>query len=1170
MPSYHSDRNLLFGILALQMDFISRDALVAAMHAWILDKAKPLGQILREQGHLAEDEHDLLEAMVRKHLARHDHDPQQSLGAIQSDGSLHQELQQLADADLHSSLAHVSAACARDADTTRTYAAPGTVPPQARFLILRPHARGGLGEVFVARDEELKREVALKEIQQRHADSPESRVRFLLEAEVTGSLEHPGIVPVYGLGAYADGRPFYAMRFIKGDSLKDAIAAFHAAEQNGRPDSERSLALRQLLGRFVAVCQAIAYAHSRGVLHRDLKPGNIMLGKYGETLVVDWGLAKVLGQADVEATEGAVGSSGDSSLTQTGRALGTPAFMSPEQARGNLSKLGPASDVYSLGATLYCLLTGQAPFLESDAGVVLGKVQRGDFPPPRRVNPRVPAALEAVCLKAMALAPEDRYPSPRDLAGEVERWLADEPVRAHRERWPARLARVGRKRPALTAGIGALLVTGVIALSVSTLLIGQAERDTARALSDLKAEQQHRILTQLDALRTAVPEAVPGILGDLRVNRSQVLSGLRALYASEQDRGLRARLALALVEVEPETVRAELAQWLVQAEDPAEGRLVRDALTPHAGDLKEGLWRQARDADQPAVRFRALAALAAFDADNPAWKGHGPLAAEQMMQANPLHLGVWLEAFRPVRQALRPTLEEVFRGQKLKESRQAAATVLADYLADEPAQLAELLLDANDPQFALLLPLRAKAEPALGRLVRELKPAGAAKTEAEQSLRARRQAAAALALWRLGKPEPTWALWRHTPTPEARSWLVQRAAAVGVDAQQLIDRLGREQDVSAKRALILALGEYTEKDLAAAVRQPLVTQLLGWYRDDPDPGIHGAIDWLLRHGKEGPVARPLDWGQREALERIDAELAARARAEASARAAGRIGLAGSGPWPALAPCGFGPARAGKGRVPSWRVNGQGMTFVVIPGPVEFLMGSPESEAGHEAIERQHWQRIDRSYELATKLVTVWQWKQFLKERPKIPSHYGKQYSPEESCPINNLTWFRAAAFCNWLSEKEGIPKDQWYYPEDIGEGRGVAAGQGDRTGYRLPTEAEWEYACRAGAVTSRYYGSSEELLGRYGIHRANSQMRTWPVGQKRPNDLGLFDLHGSLGMWCQTGETVILGDKPVYVNILRGGSFTNHPLETRSAARSRIQPFVESGYFGVLVCRTYP
>src|SRR5262249_30755 len=161
-----------------------------------------------------------------------------------------------------------------------------------RFRILRPHAKGGLGKVSVAHDEELDREVALKEIQERHAHNPEAQARFLLEARVTGGLEHPGVVPVYGLGTYQDPRPFYAMRFTRGDNLKDAISRFHKAGTRGRSPGERALELRKLLGRFLDVCNAIAYAHSRGVLHRDLKPGNVMLGQFGETLVVDWGLAK--------------------------------------------------------------------------------------------------------------------------------------------------------------------------------------------------------------------------------------------------------------------------------------------------------------------------------------------------------------------------------------------------------------------------------------------------------------------------------------------------------------------------------------------------------------------------------------------------------------------------------------------------------------------------------------------------------------------------------------------------------------------------------------------------------------------------------------------------------------------------------------------------------------
>ena len=336
--------------------------------------------------------------------------------------------------------------------------------PGRRFRVLRPHAKGGIGEVFVAHDEELHRDVALKEIQGRYADDPESRSRFLVEAEITGGLEHPGIVPVYGLGQYADGRPFYAMRLIRGDSLKQAIERFHRPEAKRLPAGERALELRRLLGRFVAVCEAIAYAHSRGVLHRDLKPGNVMLGKYGETLVIDWGLAKPVGGP--AGQDGAAeeplrpASAADSSPTQMGTAIGTPSFMSPEQAAGRLDQLGPASDVYSLGATLYCLLTGKPPFSGPE---VLQKVQRGDFPRPRQVRRDIPRALEAVCLKAVALRPQDRYPTPRALAADVEKWLADEPTTAYREPWRVRLGRWVRRRQTLAAGLAAGLLVAIVA-----------------------------------------------------------------------------------------------------------------------------------------------------------------------------------------------------------------------------------------------------------------------------------------------------------------------------------------------------------------------------------------------------------------------------------------------------------------------------------------------------------------------------------------------------------------------------------------------------------------------------------------------------------------------------------------------------------------------------------
>jgi serine/threonine protein kinase len=232
------------------------------------------------------------------------------------------------------------------------------------------------------------------------------------------------------------------MRFVKGSSLKDAIAAFHAADVPGRDPGTRQVELRGLLGRFVDVCNAIAYAHSRGVLHRDLKPSNVMLGPYGETLVVDWGIAKATDRAETStalAEEVLRPSlSSGTTPTQVGKAMGTPAYMSPEQAAGRLDLLGPASDVYSLGATLYALLTGVAPFKEDAEGGMLRRVERGEFLPPRQVNRQVPQILEAICLKAMARQPEQRYGTPRGLADDIERWLADEPVTAYPEPWMVR------------------------------------------------------------------------------------------------------------------------------------------------------------------------------------------------------------------------------------------------------------------------------------------------------------------------------------------------------------------------------------------------------------------------------------------------------------------------------------------------------------------------------------------------------------------------------------------------------------------------------------------------------------------------------------------------------------------------------------------------------------
>jgi tetratricopeptide (TPR) repeat protein len=359
---------------------------------------------------------------------------------------------------------------------------------QAVYDELQFHDEGGLGKVYIARDAELNREVALKFIQPRRVHDPDAHRRFLLEAVVTARLEHPGIVPVYGLGHNDSGQPCYAMRLIRGVTLQEAIDQFHAADHPDRDRAERVRALRGLLRRFVSVCNTVAYAHSRGVLHRDLKPRNILLDQYEATLVVDWGLAKLLDPhvGDAAPAPGAGGlmpSSGAGPGTTTESPVGTPQFMSPEQAEGR--PLGPASDIYSLGTTLYVLLTGRMPFPRRRE--VPWRVIGGKFPGPRRVKPAVPRALEAVCLKAMALRPEQRYATALDLAADLERWLAGDPVSAWREPLATRVVRWARRhKPAVVGSVTALAVA---ALSAGAMLVVNGRR-----IATLQHEAQGMIL----------------------------------------------------------------------------------------------------------------------------------------------------------------------------------------------------------------------------------------------------------------------------------------------------------------------------------------------------------------------------------------------------------------------------------------------------------------------------------------------------------------------------------------------------------------------------------------------------------------------------------------------------------------------------------------------------
>ncbi len=380
-------------------------------------------------------------------------------------------------------------------------------PHAGRFVLKKRHAQGGMGEIWLAEDTDIGRQVALKRIRPGREDW---RVPFLLEAQVTGQLEHPGVVPVHELGNDEEGRPFYVMKFVHGGTLWDIIHDFHAPAKASTAEKKSSLREAEphevqrlrLLQIFIDVCQTMAYAHSRGVLHRDLKPENIMVGPYGETLLLDWGLAKLAGQPDrfEDLPQIPVMASGEYEATRAGRVKGTPDYMPPESVEGQTDLVDHQSDIYLLGATLYHILTGKAPRQVKSIKQLVELVKM-PVAPPRKLNPAIPKGLDAICLKAMAPAKADRYASAGELAEDVQRFLAGEPVAAYRESFLERSWRWCRRhRKALGRGLAAVLVVGTAAIAFYKF--HQQQRENAERLE--QAEQTSRALQAQETAREQI------------------------------------------------------------------------------------------------------------------------------------------------------------------------------------------------------------------------------------------------------------------------------------------------------------------------------------------------------------------------------------------------------------------------------------------------------------------------------------------------------------------------------------------------------------------------------------------------------------------------------------------------------------------------------------------
>jgi eukaryotic-like serine/threonine-protein kinase len=334
-----------------------------------------------------------------------------------------------------------AAVLGQDSSATPGASEPNRIRYFGDYEITRELARGGMGVVFQARQVSLNRTVALKMILAGQLAYDTDVKRFYTEAEAAANLDHPGIVPIFEVGQH-EGQHYFSMGFVEGQSLSQRLA-------------DGPLPARDAAELIQRVSEAIAYAHQRGIIHRDLKPANILLDRDGNPRVTDFGLAKKV--------------QGDSGLTGSGQIMGTPSYMPPEQAGGKRGEVGPAADVYALGATLYALVTGRPPFQAATAMDTLLMVIGGEPVPPRRLNASVPRDLETICLKAMAKEPARRYATAGDLAADLRRFLGGEPIRARSVSAFEKSWRWCRRRPVI-AGLTAAMVGAVLGGLIGTSL----------------------------------------------------------------------------------------------------------------------------------------------------------------------------------------------------------------------------------------------------------------------------------------------------------------------------------------------------------------------------------------------------------------------------------------------------------------------------------------------------------------------------------------------------------------------------------------------------------------------------------------------------------------------------------------------------------------------------
>jgi formylglycine-generating enzyme required for sulfatase activity/serine/threonine protein kinase len=1044
-------------------------------------------------------------------------------------------------------------------------------PASTRYRREGELARGGMGAVLRVWDEDLRRRLAMKVLLDKGAAAGERPpsdkrplARLLEEAQVTAQLDHPGIVPVHELGLGADGEVFFTMKLVKGKTL-GAVFDELAAGEGGWTQA-------RILGLLVKVCEAMTYAHAKGVIHRDLKPANVMVGKFGEVYVMDWGLAKILARADQKdvrvRSEPAftssevrsdrrdrAGETPDSPLyTMDGDVVGTPAYMSPEQAMGRVSEMGPPSDVYALGAMLYHLLAGHMPYVPPGARLnnyaVWSHVQSGPAAPLHEVAPDAPGELTAICERAMAREAGERYADMSALAADLSAYVEGRVVQAYETGAWAEARKWVRRNNGLAASLAAAVLLLVVGLAAALYLRGEAQANFT--LAETRREDLQRLNEDLQRLNEDLESE--------RSNLAAEIESVKRLSALQDYEDLIARVD-ALWPAHPENI-ASYEIWL------GEARALAADLPLHLEkleDLRAGALPQS-DEEAAAERrvhpdFPRLEVLPGLIVsrraallqrrDGVSAAGFEPEWSELPSDASAMNALAW-PLVDPEREVFGREAEGLALAERALELAESAAddalvANLGDTLSralfalgrDETAREAsamalEVAIDEQRSAYEKHLSdldgwiEEAASEKGLARAAEELAALETKRTELEVRVSERR----------------TWPFPETEEGREAHWW--------HANLSQLIESLEGLEDEA--------------------------TGLLSDAGDAVSPEHGWSVPRRLRFAERlrDELAAGGEWSERW----TEASAAIREHSDYGGLAlAPLVGLVPIGPDPASGlwefwhvATGAEPARGEDGKLALTEETG--VTLVLIPAG-SFWMGAsadPDAEHNHDpkALGNEgpvHEVELS-AYFLSKYELTQGQWLRFT---GRNPSYY---QPPEDLAP----SLLHPVEQVSWSDAMRELP----------------------RMGLVLPSEAQWENGCRAGTGTPWWTGAERESLPEQNAANLADQAAaragaTWtaiqdwpelddgfavhaPVGAYAANPRGLHEVHGNVWEWCEdVFDASFYGRSPrsdpvapwegADNRVTRGGRFNDTAANARSAVRAADAPSFAARSLGVRPAR---